>query len=111
MPRTTRLLVAALAFVTLSLNPLESFAGPLQTAMHQYPPDWLTRTGRGPRQTQIGMSCGGRLLMGLAIGGAVGAGYVAFLEARGAEGSRGAALGIPLLFGVFGTAGAYNSCR
>ena len=32
MPRTTRLLVAALAFVTLSLNPLESFAGPLQAA-------------------------------------------------------------------------------
>jgi hypothetical protein len=30
MPLTTRLLVAALAFATLSLSPLESFAGPLQ---------------------------------------------------------------------------------
>jgi hypothetical protein len=95
----------------LSLSPLESFAGPLQAATHQYPPDWLTRTGRGPRQTQLGMSCGGKLLMGLSIGAAVGASYVAFLQARGAEASQGAALGVPLLFGVFGTAAAYNKCR
>ena len=32
MPRTARLPVAALAFVTLSLSSLDSFAGPLQKA-------------------------------------------------------------------------------
>jgi hypothetical protein len=111
MPLTRRLLVPALAFMTLSLSPLESFAGPLQEAIHQYPPDWLTRTGRGPAQKQLGMSCGGKLLMGLGIGAAVGAGYVAFLQARGAEASHEAALSIPLVFGVFGTTAAYNRCR
>ena len=112
MPHTRRLLVAALAFVTLSLTPLESFAGPLQGAIHRYPPDWLTRTGPGPKVTYVGRSCGGKILMGLGIGAAIGAGYLTFLGAAyGAETSPGVAIGVPLTFGLFGAAGAYNMCR
>ena len=111
MPRTTRLLVAALAFATLSLSPLESFAGPLQGAIHKYPPDWLTRTESGPRRTYLGMSCGGKLLMGLGIGAAVGAGYLTVLRAKGVEGTGEAAFGVPLLFGAFGTVAGYKMCR
>jgi hypothetical protein len=110
MPRTTRQLVAALTFVTLSLSPLESFAGPLQVAVHKYPPDWLTRTGHGPRQTQLGMSCAGKLLTGLGIGAGIGVGLLTLMVPRG-DISHEAALGVPLVFGVMGTAVAYKSCR
>jgi hypothetical protein len=112
VPQTRRLLVAALAFVTLSLNPFESFAGPLQGAIHRYPPDWLTRTGPGPKRTYLGMSCGGKILMGLGIGAAIGAGYMTFVKtAYGVETSPDVAIGVPLTFGIFGTAAAYNMCR
>ena len=111
MPRTTRLLVAALAFVTLSLSPLESFAGPLQVAVHRVPPDWLTRTGPGPRQSRIGMSCAGKLMTGLGIGAAFGLGLLT-LRAGGDGGvPREAFIATPLVFGVFGTAVGYNMCR
>src|SRR5688572_3673391 len=79
MPLTERLLVTALALVTLSLSPLESFAGPLQGAIHTYPPDWLTRTGPRPRQTHIGMPCGSKLLLGLGIGAGVGLGFLTLM--------------------------------
>jgi hypothetical protein len=111
MPLTRRLLVPALAFMTLSLSPLESFAGPLQGAIHQYPPDWLTRTGRGPRQTQLGRSCGNKMLLGLVVGAGIGAGLVTVAQARSVEMSHEAALSVPLVFGMFGTAAAYNKCR
>lgn len=111
MPLTRRLLIAALAFATISLSPLDSFAGPLQVAVHKVPPDWLTRTGPGPRQTQLGMSCGNKILLGLGVGAGIGAGLVTFALARNGEMPREAALGVPLVFGVFGTAAAYNMCR
>jgi hypothetical protein len=110
MPLTRRLLVIAIACLTLSLSPLESFAGPLQVAVHKYPPDWLTRTGQGPRQTQLGMSCAGKLLTGLGIGAGIGVGLLTLMVPR-AEISREAALSVPLVFGVMGTAVGYNSCR
>jgi hypothetical protein len=108
MPLTRRLLVAALAFVILSLSPLESFAGPLQMALDKYPPDWLTRNYSRPRQTQLGMSCGGKLLLGLGIGAGIG---LAMVTMSRADVPREAALGVPLVFGAFGTAAAYNTCR
>jgi len=111
MPLTKRLPVIALAFVTLSLSPLESFAGPLQGAIHQYPPDWLTRTRHGPRQTRLGKPCGSKLLVGLGIGAGIGAGLLTFAAARNVEMSGEVALGVPLVFGVFGTVAAYNMCR
>lgn len=111
MPLTRRLLVAALAFVTLSLSPVESFAGPLQSAIHQYPPDWLTRPGHGPRQTQLGKPCGSKMLLGLVVGAGIGAGLVTFAQARNGEISGEVALGIPAVFGLLGAAAAYNTCR
>jgi hypothetical protein len=111
MPLTKRLPVIALAVVTLSLSPLESFAGPLQGAIHTYPPDWLTRTAPGPRQTHLGMSCGNKILLGLAIGAGIGAGLVTVALARNVEIPGEAALGVPLVFGAFGTTAAYNMCR
>ena len=111
MPPTKRLLVAALAFTTLSLSPLESFAGPLQAAIHQYPPDWLSRSAFGPRQTYLGMSCGGKLLTGFGIGAALGFGLLTIGAARGGDVPREAAIGVPVVFGIFGTAAAYKRCR
>ena len=111
MSRTRRLLVAALAFITLSLSPLESFADPLQQAIQQYPPDWLTRTRTGPRQKQIGRPCGSKMLLGLAVGAGIGAGLVTFAQARNGEISSEFALGMPVVFGLLGTAAAYNTCR
>lgn len=111
MPLTRHLLVTALALATLSFSPLESFAGPLQGAIHKYPPDWLTRTGPGPRRTYVGMSCGGKLLLGLGIGAGLGVGMLTVYKTRGGEIPHEAALSVPLVFGVFGTAAGYNRCR
>jgi hypothetical protein len=111
MPLTRRLLVAALAFAMLSLSPLESFAGPLQVAVHKYPPDWLMRTGPGPRQTRIGMSCGNTLLLGLGIGAGIGAGLLTVAAARKVEAPREAVISVPLVLGGFGAAAGYNMCR
>ena len=111
MPRTTRLLVAALAFVTLSLSPLESFAEPLQVAVHRVPPDWLTRTGAGPRQTRLGMPCGNKILLGLGIGAGAGLGLIVFHQARGVEVPGEVALALPVVFGGFGSAVGYKMCR
>lgn len=108
MPLTTRLLVAALALATLSLNPLESFAGPLQAAIHNVPPDWLSRNGQWPRQTRIGMSCAGRILTGLGIGAATG---FALVFATGGDGAAQASFGASLAFGTLGSAFGYKMCR
>jgi hypothetical protein len=108
MPRVTRLLVAALAVITLALSPIESSAGPLQVAVHKVPPDWLSRTGPGPRQTRQGMSCAERMLVGLGIGAAAGVGLLVATPGRF---SREAAIGVPLTFGGLLAAGAYSTCR
>jgi hypothetical protein len=106
--RTTRLLVTALALLTLSLNPLESFAGPLQEATQTIPPDWLTRNDRWPRQTQGGMSCAGKMLLGLGIGAGVGLGLVTYLSG-GVPGRD--VVGVSLAFGTLGSAMGYTKCR
>jgi hypothetical protein len=111
MPRTTRLLVAALAFVTLSLNPLASFAGPLQEATQKIPADWLTRNDRLPRQIQGGMSCAGKMLFGLSIGAGVGLGLLTFLGAGHVDFTSETTITVPLTFGVLGSAAAYKVCR
>ena len=111
MSTTKRLLVTAIACLTLSLSPLESFAGPLQVAVHRVPPDWLTRTGPGARQTRLGLSCGNKLLLGLGIGAGIGAGLVTFALARNGEMAGEAALGVPLVFGGLGAAVGYKLCR
>lgn len=110
MPLTRHLLVTALALATLSFSPLESFAGPLQGAIHKYPPDWLTRTGPGTRQTRLGMSCGQKMLLGLGIGAGVGLGLLLSMPSDGGP-PREAVLSVPLIFGGFGAAGAYHRCR
>ena len=110
MRLTTRLLVAALACVTLSLSPLESFAEPLQVAVHRVPPDWLTRTGSGPRQTRLGMSCANKILLGLGIGAGAALGLLVFQQARGYEVPQDA-LGVPLVLGGVGSLVGYKMCR
>jgi len=111
MRLTTRLLVPALAFVTLSLSPLESFAEPLQVAVHKVPPDWLTRTGTGPRQTRLGMTCGNKILLGLGIGAGAGLGLLVFHQARGVEVPGEVALTVPVVLGGLGSAFGYKMCR
>jgi hypothetical protein len=111
MGLTARLLVTALACVTLSLSPLESFAEPLQVAVHKVPPDWLTRTGTGPRQTRLGMTCGNKILLGLGIGAGAGLGLLVFHQARGVEVPGEVALTVPVVLGGLGSAFGYNMCR
>lgn len=108
MPLTRRLLVAALVFATLSLSPLESFAGPLQVAVHRVPPDWLTRTDPWRRQTRVGMSCANKILLGLGIGAGAGLGMLLSVP-DGLQ--REAVISVPLLFGGVGSAIGYKLCR
>jgi hypothetical protein len=109
MPLAKRLLVAVLAFTTLSLSPLESFAGPLSAAVQTVPPDWLTRTG--PRYPTAGRRCGKALLKGLAIGAGAGAAYGLWMKANGIEEGGKVALGTTLVGGGIGTLFALRACQ
>jgi hypothetical protein len=105
---TRRLIVPALAVLMLSLSPLESFAGPLQTAVHKVPPDWLTRSEAWPRQSRLGMSCAQKILLGLGIGAGTGLGLLAY--ATGGVPREGV-VGVPVAFGAIGSAMGYKMCR
>jgi hypothetical protein len=109
MPHTKRLLVAALAFTTLSLSPLESFAGPLSTAVQAVPPDWLTRIG--PRHPTSGRSCRKALLTGLAIGAGAGAAYGLFVKATGVEEGGKIAVATTLMGGGIGSLFGLRACQ
>jgi hypothetical protein len=105
----THLLVAALAFSMLSLSPRESLAGPLQEASKRVPPDWLTRSEHPPRQTRQGMSCAGKILLGLGVGAGAGLGLIAY--ASGGVPFPREGLGVSLAFGSIGGATGYKMCR
>jgi hypothetical protein len=57
------------------------------------------------------MSCGNKMLLGLGVGAGVGLGLLVFQQARGYEVPREVGLGVPLVFGMFGSAIGYNMCR
>jgi hypothetical protein len=109
MPLRKRLLVTALAVTTLSLSPLESFAGPLTTAVQTVPPDWLTRSG--PRYPTAGRRCGKTLLKGLAIGAGAGAVYGLWVKSTGVEEGGKLAIATTLTGGGIGTLFALRSCQ
>jgi hypothetical protein len=111
MPPTKRLLVAALAFTTLSLSPLESFAGPLQVAVHRVPPDWLTRTNPWLRQARLSMPCGKKILLGLGIGAGAGFGMLMYGKMMDGAGLPPEAFAVPLVTGGMGSAVGYKFCR
>jgi hypothetical protein len=108
MSLTTRLLITVLALVTLSMSPRESFAGPLQDAIHGVPPDWLIQ--RSPRRTHHRVSCGKKVLLGLAIGAGAGAAWGTALS-QATDGGKGAIVTGGALFGVVGMGIGAALCR